>query len=87
MLELQLARCVALAGEEVGEEDGGADGSYDGVGAGEAARSPEFAAVTVHCGHVGDRDVAEGVDDGVAAAAALAGLAKELEHDRGEQSA
>ncbi len=58
--------------EEVGEEDRGADASYDGVGAGKAAGSPEFAACSIDRGHVEDGDVAQTVDDGVAAASAFA---------------
>ena len=75
-----------LAGEEVSEQDGGADGSQDGVGGGESSRAPELAASSVEGGHVDDGNVAERVDDGVAAAAALAGLTEEFEHDGGEQA-
>ena len=70
--------------EEVGEEDGGADGTYYGVGSGETSGSPELAASAVEGRHIGDGNIAEGVDDGVAAAAASAGLAEELERYGGE---
>ncbi len=68
---LRLLGCAVgfLAGEEVGEEEDSADASDDGFGGRESTGAEAGCALAIDVGHVGDGDVAEGVDDGVAAGA------------------
>ena len=74
-----------FSGEEVGEEDGAAYGSEDGFGAGEASGAEAGGALAVEEGHVGYGDVAERIDDGVAAAACFSGDSEEFEDYGGEE--